>query len=61
MDRSMSFNPEHGFYPWMATVAYILDVDVRSIEKDADGWRPYFDKGVKPSAAITARQNEETN
>lgn len=56
----MTFNPEHGFFPWLATVAYILEKPVSEIEADADNWRPYYDRGLKPSPAITARQENET-
>lgn len=61
MDSSMSFNPELSFYSWLCDIAYILDTDRRAVEKDADLWRSYFDKSMKPSAAITARQAELSN
>ncbi|WP_181149636.1 hypothetical protein [Ensifer aridi] len=38
MDHSMSFNPELGFYPWLSTVAYILDCSMKEVE--GENWRP---------------------
>ncbi|ASY61380.1 hypothetical protein [Sinorhizobium sp. CCBAU 05631] len=61
MDHTMSFNPELGFYPWLSTVAYMLDCAMKEVEGEAENWRPYFDKGMNPAAAITARQADQSN
>lgn len=47
-----TFNPEHGFYPWMSTIAYMLDREEREITSKADVWRPIFDSGSTPAQAI---------
>lgn len=49
------FNPEHGFHPFLHTVAYCLDVDPRGLgEEETFAIRQVFDKGGKPGEAEAA-------
>ena len=48
----MKFNPELGFFPFLADIAYILEIPLRKVEEVQELWKPYFDRGMSAQAAV---------
>lgn len=52
MTGFMSFNPEHGFHPFVDTVAYCLDVDPKIFgQEETSVIRDVFDRNGRPGEA----------